>query len=158
MNKKKVILICSWLGVLLWMGVIFFFSHQPADASSELSEGFTEAIFQAIERVAPNIAEGIDLRQLHHIIRKYGHFFVYFVLGVVVLNAIRRSGKDGLKSIIIAFIICVVYAISDEVHQTFIPGRSGEVTDVIIDSVGAAVGIGFYMAVKQLGSWIGDRR
>lgn len=44
-----------------------------------------------------------------------------------------------------ALLICVLYAISDEVHQKFIPGRSGEVRDVIIDTAGASVGISVYL-------------
>ncbi|WP_245575523.1 VanZ family protein [Alkalicoccus chagannorensis] len=48
-----------------------------------------------------------------------------------------------------ALIICVVYAASDEYHQTFIPGRSGEVSDVVIDGIGAFVGISFYLLIRK---------
>ncbi|MFC0560849.1 VanZ family protein [Halalkalibacter alkalisediminis] len=59
------------------------------------------------------------------------------------MNALRRSrvyGKHGMGT---AFFICVLYAISAEVHHLFIPGRSKEVRDVLIDSSGALVGLGF---------------
>ncbi len=145
MTPKKIL---SWILVILWMGLIFYLSHQPAAESSELSTGITEVIIQTIEKLAPNVE--LDIRNLNHIVRKNAHFFAYLVLGVMVINALRASGVRGYNSIGLALLICVLYAISDEVHQIFIPGRSGEVRDVLIDSAGASVGILVYMVVGRL--------
>jgi VanZ family protein len=135
----------SWTAVILWMALIFYLSHQPATESNKLSTEITEIIIQTIERVAPNME--FDVRGLNHIIRKNTHFFAYLILGVLVINALRVSRVRGYRSIALALGICILYAISDEIHQFFIPGRSGEVRDVVIDTAGASVGIMVYMVV-----------
>ena len=68
-----------------------------------------------------------------------------------MINALRRSGVYGYRSIVLVLLICVLYAISDEVHQLFVPDRGGEVKDIIIDSVGATVGIGVYLLTSSVG-------
>lgn len=128
-----------WLLVVLWMGLIFFFSHQPANQSSELSSGISQIILNIIEKVAPNMA--INMGSFHHFIRKNAHLFVYLVLGFLVSNALGSSGAKGRKKIVIGMTICLIYAVSDEVHQLFIPGRAGQVMDVLIDSAGAFIGV-----------------
>ena len=148
--SRKLIIITSWISVLLHLGLIFYFSSRPAIQSKELSGNITEIVVQTVERIAPNRAAELDVRRIHHLIRKNAHFFSYLVLGILVLNALRRSGVYGFKGIMIAFLICVLYAISDEFHQTFVPGRSGELMDVIIDSVGAASGILGYLGIGRI--------
>ncbi|OEF97638.1 VanZ family protein [Desulfuribacillus alkaliarsenatis] len=145
MNKSSKYI--SWACVLFWMALIFYLSHQPATESNELSTGITELIKQFIERVMPHIA--IDISTLNFIIRKGAHFFAYLVLGVLVINALWASGFKGWRMAGVAFVICVSYAITDEVHQLFIPGRSGEIRDVIIDSAGALVGISIYYLLRS---------
>lgn len=146
MRQKRSI---TWLVVLLWMGVIFYLSHQPANESSELSGGIVDYVVQLLEKTIPLINFNLDL--LHHLIRKGAHFTAYLILGLLVIFAIRRHHTNVLKSIFLTLIICVLYAISDEIHQLFIPGRSGEVRDVIIDSAGATTGILCYMIVHKRG-------
>ena len=64
-------------------------------------------------------------------------------------NALSISGFKMRKAVVLSFIICLLYAISDEVHQTLIPGRSGEVSDVILDTIGASIGILIYFQVRK---------
>lgn len=150
LNKNKRIMAISWLAVLLWMVLIFYFSSRPAVQSKELSGNVTEIVVQTVERVAPNRAADLDIGRIHFLIRKNAHFFSYLVLGILVLNALRRSGVYGFKGIMTAFLICVLYAILDEFHQTFVPGRSGEIRDIFIDSAGATVGILGYLGVGRI--------
>lgn len=138
--KRK---ICSWALVVLWMALIFYFSHQPAAESNRLSTGIIEKVIEVVENIVPAIQPNPD--NFNHIIRKAAHFSVYLVLGALVSNGLITGGKSERNSIILALSICVLYAVSDEIHQLFIPGRSGELRDVIIDSAGGLVGIiGFY--------------
>jgi len=67
-----------------------------------------------------------------------------------VINALRRSGVNEYRSVVLALGICVLFAISDEVHQLFVPGRGGQVSDVLIDSAGASVGLGIYLLVSRV--------
>ncbi|TWT03712.1 VanZ family protein [Planomicrobium sp. CPCC 101079] len=145
MIKSKLI---SWLAVFLWMGAIFLFSNQPATDSSELSSGVTEIVLKAAEKIIPEIGEHWD--SLHHIVRKNAHFTIYLILGALTINALAKSGVLTYRSIVSALAICVLYAVSDELHQLLIPGRSGEVKDVFIDSSGAFVGIALYLLVNWL--------
>lgn len=67
------------------------------------------------------------------------------------MYGLRISGVDRSKRIAIALLTCVLYAISDEVHQSFVPGRGAQVKDVLIDSAGAIVGIGMSLGLSRLG-------
>ncbi|WP_078429864.1 VanZ family protein [Alkalihalobacterium alkalinitrilicum] len=140
--------ILAWTAVILWMALIFYLSHQPATVSSELSEGITEVIVTTVEKVIPHA--DFDLGTFNHLVRKNAHFFAYMIFGVLTLNALRRSGVVGYRSMGWTLSICILYAISDEVHQLFVPGRSGEVRDVLIDTAGAIVGIGMYWLIAKL--------
>ena len=62
------------------------------------------------------------------------------MLGALTVNAFCTSGVCGFKGIAAAGIVCVLYAISDEIHQIFVPGRSGQFSDVLLDSAGAVIG------------------
>lgn len=144
--------IIAWLPVLAWMILIFLLSGQVAEDSSRLSSELTEVIVDAIAKVAPNA--NWDLEGFHTFVRKNAHFFAYLILGVLVRFALGRSGVRGRKGIAVAFAVCVLYAISDEIHQLGVPGRSGQVSDVLIDSGGAALGLALYLCV----GWLKRRR
>lgn len=143
--KSKVF---SWGLVLLWMILIFFFSAQPGEASAHLSQGITEIIIEVIETAAPQLS--VDWQSFHLFVRKNAHFFVYLVLGVMILRAITKSKSSkqskpiSIQACAIALIMSAGYAVTDEVHQIFVPGRSGQVSDVLIDTLGALTGIILY--------------
>ena len=122
--------------VLLWMTVIFLFSHQPATVSSQQS-GFFVAILNSF-------APSIDSQFLTFLTRKSAHFISYFILGALVYNAARFHGLPLKRTICISVCIVLSYAISDEIHQLSIPGRSGEVGDVLLDTTAGVIGIGVY--------------
>lgn len=130
------------MAVILWMALIFSLSHQPATESSEMSSGITKFVIEAAQQVM-SVTEA-DFDVLEHIVRKNAHFFIYLVLGVLVVHAFTKSGAHSSKAIGSAISTCVLYAMSDEFHQLFIDGRSGEFSDVLIDSSGASLGIILY--------------
>lgn len=79
-------------------------------------------------------------------LRKLIHATVYFVLAffiMALLNIIFEHNKYAL-SFIFSLIICIIFAGTDEYHQTFVAGRTGQLLDVCIDSAGAIVGLLFY--------------
>ncbi len=145
MRNYKII---SWIAVIIWMVLIFKLSSQPAVQSGKLSGEITNINIKAIEKVKPNTK--FNIVKFDHMVRKNAHFFVYLLLGVFVISILRRSGVTGVRSIVFALLICILYAISDEVHQVFVPGRSAQVKDVIIDSAGASVGLGLYLLKKLI--------
>lgn len=147
-NKRQIYIIVSWVAVLLWMLLIFSLSSQVAEQSDKLSSGIANFIVKTIQKVTHN-AE-FDIKDLDHIVRKNAHFCVYLVLGVLVANALRRSRASGLRTFIFTIGICVLYAVSDEIHQIFVHGRGPGVIDVFIDSAGATIGLGIYMLVSKI--------
>lgn len=139
---KKIVL---WIAVILWMSVIFSFSAQPAEQSGELSKGI---IYKCIEFLASidnipvfNQMDSDHIYELSyrldHYVRKLAHFTIYAVLGVLVYNLLATYGIKRSKVVLLSAAICLGYAISDEVHQLFVPGRAGMVRDVFIDFGGA---------------------
>ena len=134
--------IFSWILLLLAMALIFYFSSQDADLSTEVSNSFTKSIvnFLTLHKLSNstlgNIAISVDTA-----VRKAAHFTIYAILGLLCFNALFNTfRKTDKKYWIIAIIICALYAISDEVHQLFVPGRAGMVKDVIIDTCGSVSG------------------
>ncbi len=123
--KKKI----SLLLVIIWMIFIFIMSSFDADSSNNQSN--------LIVNVISNLFNINNLDLLTLIIRKLAHFTEYFILGLLTYNCLR----DYHKPYYFGIIICIIYAISDEVHQIFIPGRSMRLLDIIIDSLGAIIAI-----------------
>ncbi|MGH2317079.1 VanZ family protein [Planococcus sp. SE5232] len=138
----------SWIAAISWMAVIFYLSHQPGSASSDLSSGVVAALLSFIDQMAPNLE--FDSENFHTFVRKNAHFIAYFLLSLLSLNAWRSSGFYGMKQLVLGFGMCVLFAVTDEIHQLFIEGRSGEVRDVLIDSAGAGLGAVFYALGDKL--------
>lgn len=146
MNSNKGIIL-AWLAVALMMGLIFFLSAQTADQSVQLSGGVTQFLLTLVGWIFPNIASDPEI--FHHLVRKSAHFLAYLLLGTLTANACRRSGASVMRTMLLALIICVFYAASDEIHQLYVSGRGAAVTDVLIDSAGALLGIFLHrIAVK----------
>lgn len=147
-GSGRIAVILSWMAVIVWMLIIFLLSAQVAEQSNLLSTGISQAIIKLLGRFVPGIEP--ELNSLNHFVRKNAHFIAYLLLGILSSNAIGRSRPRRLGNVLLALLICVLYAISDEVHQLFVPGRGGQAMDVLIDSAGAMVGIGLYFIVMKL--------
>ena len=154
LKKQKIATILSWTAVLLWLILIFSLSAQPATQSDGLSKKVTEVVIRKVGKLVPLDVEGdttVDLvSKFNHIVRKFAHFFVYLVLGILTMNALSQSGKRGAKAFAICIIFCVLYAASDELHQLFVPGRGAQVKDVLIDSAGAGTGTLIFRGLLSL--------
>lgn len=122
-----------WLAVLCWMALIFALSHEPADGSQVRSDVLVNAL-QAI-------GLGGSAEVLSTVVRKLAHVVAYAVLGVLLVWALAARRRVTAKLIVYTVAITCLYAISDELHQLFIPGRSAEVRDVAIDTLGGTIGV-----------------
>lgn len=129
---------------LSWMIVIFSFSAQPADDSGATSQGV--GAFLA-ELFVPGYGDWSMQRQeafvekIDHPVRKAGHLTEYAILGTLVTGTVFSFGLRGKRAALTAEGVGVLYAASDEFHQLFVPGRGSQVTDVLIDASGFAVGV-----------------
>ena len=124
MKKKSSIIL-----VILWMAFIFVMSSFSASESSSQSGKIVNFIASLF-----NIS---NVSLLSYIVRKLAHFTEYFILGVFVANMFNRFNK----LIYLGIIVCFLYAVSDEVHQLFVLGRSCQIIDILIDSIGATLAV-----------------
>ncbi|HBU69759.1 MAG TPA: hypothetical protein DEE98_05185 [Elusimicrobia bacterium] len=108
-------LVAAWLPVAAWCGLIFYFSS------------------------IPDLKTSLGLWDL--ILRKAAHAFEYFVLFALSFRAFKAGAVSGRKLFFFAFVFTVLYACSDEFHQSFVADRVGSVKDVGIDSFGALLGL-----------------
>ena len=128
---------------VLWMTVIFLFSSQPADESTQTSLRVERAVCALMipgyvwktpeEQTA--LAERIEFP-----VRKGAHMTEYAILAVLLFGMLAEENIKG-STAVMAVIMTVIYASTDEFHQLFVPGRSGQLRDVLIDTCGAAAGV-----------------
>ena len=141
MKSKKLI---YTIITILWIAVIFGFSLQPATVSNNMSGSILTRI---LAPMFPQIMENKELAHLAHLfVRKAAHFTEYMVLGMLSVNAIHYYLTKKLYVIGAGF--CVVIAMIDETIQLFVEGRSGQVSDVLLDSIGSFTGILFRRMFK----------
>ena len=140
MKYKKIIL---GLLIIVWMATIFIFSSQGSKKSKGTSTNAIEFIvdkfYDTSNMTEKEKAEKIE--NLQRPIRKLAHFSIYTIGGAITMVFVNRLKLDNKKKILYSFTFCLIYALTDEIHQYFVPGRSCEVLDVAIDSVGALLGI-----------------
>ena len=144
-NQHKLLIM---LAAVFWMAIIFKLSAQPGEQSNLLSTKVTTLIVSLAQQFRPDV----NVMSLNYFIRKCAHFLAYLVLGIVVLFATRRIGYTGKKGIVFTLMLCIGYAITDELHQAFVPGRTPKLMDVLIDSSGASIGIGMFLLFIE-GKW-----
>ncbi len=140
-----------WLGaMLLVMAGIFLFSSQPGEESSQMSNGFLRFLLE-LPPVRWLLEETPVLAILP--LRKWAHFTIYLLLGVTAYGWVRRRISGWFLRLFLAWGTGALYACTDELHQRFVPGRSGQWADVGLDSLGCAVGVLLCAAVFGLLFW-----
>lgn len=134
--KRYIFLILIILQLLL----IFSFSSENGKRSSGRSRKLVNTIVNVYKKVA-----GVDIdnkeiiKKIEYPIRKCAHFTLYFVLGVVVIEFFLTF--DLNHPYIISIIFSYISACLDEVHQTFVPMRTGKITDTFVDAIGFIISI-----------------
>lgn len=137
--------------LLVWMLLIFLFSAQNGSLSSSVSEGFAAKVFSLIYPKFNQMSASEQILFLESVmlpLRKLAHFTLYFVLGLIASGlfvTIRNRGIFFKSAVSWGF--CVLYAISDEIHQYFVPERACAALDVIIDSAGAILAVALFALV-----------
>ena len=118
-------------------------SHQIATVSSTQSN----KVIHTIKKVTKN--EEIKNKINSFVVRKGAHIFLFFILGILLFESVY-SGDNFLKSIFLALLLSFLYACSDEYHQIFVVGRSGEFKDVLIDFSGSTSGVFIISLISKL--------
>lgn len=121
-----------WLPAIIFAAAIFMFSSTPG---KELSNS-VNSLSAAVQTISPPSPQApVFSPKIEWL--KVGHGIGYFCLGFTVLYALSRARRSPLT----ALIICSLYAITDEFHQAFIPGRSAAGRDILLDSLASLAGI-----------------
>lgn len=136
-----------WLPPIIWMAVIF------GASSDRHSSEHSSTLFKPLLRwLFPHMSE-TEIESIHHLFRKFCHLVEYAILGLLVFHALGYS-KNRLPTwswprVGGTLLIVFLYASTDEFHQRFVPTRTSRFSDVLIDTVGAAIGL--------LAAWIYHR-
>lgn len=128
--------------IVSWMIFIFSMSSQTSEVSSNTSGETIKVVLSIIPKFSeqPEEVKENMVEDLQFITRKSAHFIGYMILGILSMLLFLQYDEVNKKPQF-AFLISAIYAICDEIHQLFVPGRAGQVRDVLIDSSGSLVGI-----------------
>jgi len=113
-----------WLPVILWAVLIFLISADPQPYSLIPANGNRERQSDQNERLGRTL-----------------HTLEYGVLAALALRGLVWDGKPTPRLAMLAWAGCVLYGLSDEVHQVFVPGRAFQLSDLALDALGALVGV-----------------
>lgn len=161
-NPSRIGTLVSWVLVLLCALAIFLMSATPADLSQMESGTIARWLAPLLHpgfETLDLLAQEDLLQQMDHVVRKLAHATEFAMLGFLLANALQRTRRPGqharhrprrLSQVMTATFLCALYAVSDEVHQLFVPGRASMATDVLIDTAGALMGILLLHAVLAL--------
>ncbi len=150
--KINIIRIVLFILILTTFITIFRFSSQDGQTSSSLSKEVTENVTKRINKIQ-NLEETERknvLSRIEKIIRKIAHFSLYTIVGILLMSLACTYEFTEFKRGGISFLIGLMYACLDELHQFFISERSAQITDVMIDSMGVLFGILLVMLIYKI--------
>lgn len=158
--KMSAVQIVFLLMTIFVMYIIFWFSSQNSEESTETSSALTEVAVKIIDK---DYAKRSPARQVElfdiasFIVRKLAHFTIYTTLGFCASMTVGKRKLFTLKSLFV-IIFGFLYALSDELHQTFSEGRSCEFRDMMIDTGGATLGMLISLAAMFIAAKIISKR
>lgn len=136
--------IFSAFAALVMMITVFYMSAQNGEKSASLSGGVTDSILSKTDSefdTLPDEEKIVKADNFGHILRKVAHFCEFFVLGGIFAVFMFTFDIKRLNSAVIAAQAGIIYALSDEIHQYFVPGRGCRFTDVLIDCAGVVCAV-----------------
>lgn len=149
MNIKKII---SILLVIGWFLIIFYLSNMNTNESNTKSKETINKVVETTQIVTkdnyPKEKQEQLVESLNKPLRKIMHITVYFILALLLINSLNLNNIK--HKYLITIIICIIYALTDEYHQTLIHGRTGQLSDVIIDTLGSIIAITLHKKLPKL--------
>ena len=159
-TNDKIFCIFLWILVILWAGLIFFMSSMDTNESN----GKSKTIINDVVEKSVETTNGLSItdkhpsknkmnqviEKLNYPLRKAAHASEYFIFTILILIALKNSGVKENKKFIIALVICFAYACTDEYHQTFVNGRTGQFSDTLIDTFGGFVSCLMYTFMMKI--------
>lgn len=127
-EKNKPLAVIFWIFTVAVAIVIFRFSSDTGEESAEVSEGLLLLIIEFFGNFIS-----------HNLLRKIAHFCEFAALGFFMAGGIKFTLDKG--KIYAPLVACMLYSVSDEIHQYFVPERACRIFDVFVDSCGSLTGI-----------------
>lgn len=151
----KYLKILLWICVFLTAGAIFAFSSQNAGESDKVSKGITRKVVDTLPQTKNKSEHEKEkiVKKINSYVRKTAHYSLFFAFGLFLLSAMLVTYSDKysvIKLLLICTIIALLYAISDEVHQIFVPERGPAVKDVFIDFSGSVSAFLIVLFVRKV--------
>lgn len=146
-TRKKIL---TAVPVLLFMAVIFAFSAKNAAESTESSDAVVDKILELNQAGFEEKDEDSVYQMLAVIVRKGAHVSEYALLCILTAVHLTAWKLPYRKIALYSVLFSAFYAGTDEFHQLFVEGRSGQLTDVLIDSAGAVFGILIFTGIRCL--------
>ena len=147
MKKTLIIIMIVYYSFIIWS-----FSSHPADLSAKESKSITGIIY---DRIAVHIGKFSDMgkdmfvKKTDNFIRKCAHFTLFFIFSLIISMYVNCYEKEAQSFLLTVFLTGVIFAVSDEIHQLFVPGRGCQLRDVFIDSNGVMAGGIIFRMVKR---------
>ena len=141
-NKHTVKKIINWLIIIIYLAIIFTFSNQNGIQSNQISKEIVKEVKETVP-FTHTIQKNLHFEKpdWNYILRKTAHFTEYLILAFLFFRALIYCRVRAKKSFIIVLALCILYALLDEFHQTFVMGRTPRITDVMIDISGAVLAL-----------------
>ena len=172
--KRKVIYTTL---TIIWMIVIFIFSSMNSQDSNDKSKKTIKKAVIKTTQISENIGlvdnnnssekdiKNVDktinkkVNELNYPLRKCAHATEYAVLAILIIFTINAytNKKYSIKKMILVILICFLYSLTDEYHQSFVPGRTSLFTDCLIDTTGSIIVCVIYSVVKKIKDKISNK-
>lgn len=159
-DKKTQIKILKIILIIIWMTVVFGFSNQQGTASGNTSRRVTIVIAKIL--TGNKIDENSPfLETVETVIRKLAHFSIYTLGGFLIMNYAysiekdtgqiqnKEKKNDMRNKMLYSIAFGAGYAMTDEIHQFFVPDRSARLFDVGIDTLGVITGVIIYVGLRK---------
>lgn len=125
--------------------LIFVLSSQNGSESGRLSGAIVKILLVMFGESGAALSS-----ILHSTIRQIAHGTAFFVLALLVVNILSKGKSSIYRSYLNATAFSVGYALSDEIHQLFVPGRACELKDLLTDCVGIVLAIGSWELARRI--------
>lgn len=150
----KILRWCAFIPAILMMMIIFSYSAEGGEESSSLSLRVSEKIIRTVDHITGNSMSEEDIStwtdNIHFYVRKAAHMTEYAILVCLIYIGFCVNYMSRMRFLGISYVITVIYASTDELHQRFVGGRSGNIKDVCIDASGALIACAIIYLIHKI--------
>lgn len=128
--------------------VFIFINSSKSGVQSHKQSGVIEEVVEKVvpDKVQISLKDSKLFKSIDYTVRKSAHMIEFFMLAIAVSTLLFTLGIRGKKAVVYILFTILMYAVLDEFHQLYVPGRTSTVKDVLIDFLGGGGGtIGFYL-------------